>query len=171
MTRFSYIFLISFLLIFLELLLESLGLRLMLFAPFVFYISYVFGAGAGCAAALIGGMTLDFCLGHTHPRSAVFLLAVVLFGRLWLRRMGSDSLNLLVIPGAVLPFLAQFPPTLIQSGLTLDSFVDSLSNAIVMSLLSAFLFPMAILLLDYLASLLSLELYSDARERMRNRIG
>ena len=115
MTRFSYIFLISFLLIFLELLLESMGLRLMLFAPFVFYISYVFGAGAGCAAALIGGMTLDFCLGHTNPWSAVFLLAVVLFGRLWLRRMGSDSLNLLVIPGAVLPFLAQFPPTLIQS--------------------------------------------------------
>ena len=45
MTRFPYIFLVSFLLILAELLMESMGLRLMLFAPFVFYVSYVFGTG------------------------------------------------------------------------------------------------------------------------------
>ncbi len=169
MTHFSYIFLISFLLVFVELLMESMGLRLMLFAPFVFYVSYVFGTGAGCAAALTGGMVLDFCFGYTNPWSALFLLLVVLFGRLWLRRMDSDSLSLLVIPGAVLPFLSQFPPAVIQAGFTLESIVDAASDAIIASLFSALLFPLVILLLDWLASLLSLELYSDARERMRNR--
>lgn len=77
MTRFPYIFLVSFLLILAELLMESMGLRLMLFAPFVFYVSYVFGTGPGCAAALAGGMVLDFCFGYTNPWSAVFLLPVV----------------------------------------------------------------------------------------------
>ncbi len=170
MTRFSYLFLISFLLLFTELLMESMGLRLMLFAPFVFYVSYVFGTPAGCITAVTGGMVEDFCFGYTNPWSVLFLLAVVLFGRLWLLRMGSDSLNLLMIPGAVLPFLSQLPPTLIRTGFAPDALIDAVSNAIVASLFSAFLFPLAILLLDWLASLLSLELYSDARERMRNRI-
>ena len=170
MTRFPYIFLVSFLLILAELLMESMGLRLMLFAPFVFYVSYVFGTGPGCAAALAGGMVLDFCFGYTNPWSAVFLLPVVFFGRFLLRRPDSDSLSLLVIPGAVLPVLSQFPPAVIQAGFSLSSLIDAAADAIIASLFSALLFPLVILLFDWLASLLSLELYSDARERLRNRI-
>ena len=59
MIRFAYVFLLSFLLILAELLAESSGLRLLLFAPFVFYISYATDARTGCAAALLGGMVLD----------------------------------------------------------------------------------------------------------------
>jgi len=141
MTRFPYIFLVSFLLILAELLMESMGLRLMLFAPFVFYVSYVFGTGPGCAAALAGGMVLDFCFGYTNPWSAVFLLPVVFFGRFWLRRPDSDSLSLLVIPGAVLPVLSQFPPAVIQAGFSLSSLIDAAADAIIASLFSALLFP------------------------------
>ena len=116
MTRFAYVFLLSFLLIFAELLAESAGLRLLLFAPFIFYISYATDIRTGCAVALLGGMVLDFCFGYANPWSAVFFLFAVLLARLWLRRLGSDSLGLLLIPGAVLPFLTQFPAALIQSG-------------------------------------------------------
>ena len=77
MIRFAYVFLLSFLLILAELLAESAGLRLLLFAPFVFYISYATDARTGCAAALLGGMVLDFCFGHANPWSAVFLLSAV----------------------------------------------------------------------------------------------
>ena len=163
MIRFAYVFLLSFLLILAELLAESAGLRLLLFAPFVFYISYATDARTGCAAALLGGMVLDFCFGHANPWSAVFL------GRLWLARPGSDSLGLLVIPGAVLPFLTQFPATLIQAGFSHSTLLDAASDAVTASVCTALILPLAVLFWDWLASLFSLNLFTDARERLKEK--
>ena len=171
MIRFAYVFLLSFLLILAELLAESAGLRLLLFAPFVFYISYATDARTGCAAALLGGMVLDFCFGHANPWSAVFLLSAVLFGRPWLARPGSDSLGLLVIPGAVLPFLTQFPATLIQAGFSHSALLDAVSDAITASVCTALILPLAVLFWDWLASLFSLNLFTDARERLKEKAG
>lgn len=167
MTRFAYVFLLSFLLIFAELLAESAGLRLLLFAPFIFYISYATDIRTGCAVALLGGMVLDFCFGYANPWSAVFFLFAVLLARLWLRRLGSDSRGLLLIPGAVLPFLTQFPAALIQSGFSHSGLLDAASDAVTASVCTALILPLAVLFWDWLASLFSLALFSDARERLK----
>ena len=91
----------------------------------------------------------------------------VLLARLWLRRLGSDSLGLLMIPGAVLPFLTQFPPALIQSGFSHSGLLDAASDAVTASVCTALILPLAVLFWDWLASLFSLALFSDARKRLK----
>ena len=97
----------------------------------------------------------------------MFFLFAVLLARLWLRRLGSDSLGLLLIPGAVLPFLTQFPAALIQSGFSHSGLLDAASDAVTASVCTALILPLAVLFWDWLASLFSLALFSDARERLK----
>lgn len=170
MTRLCYLFLFTFAAIFAEVLAETSGFKLMLLAPLVFYITYVFGHYYGFAAAFLGGCVLDFCFGASNPWTAFFLLIIVGFAALWLHQTESDSVSLLVIPGAIMPFIAQFPPAVINGGFTLKSILDAGADAIVTAILSAMLFPLAIMLLDFIGSSLSLELFADAKERLRNKL-
>ena len=80
-----------------------------------------------------------------------------------------DSISLLIIPGAIIPFLAQFPPAVIHGGFTWQSILDAGADAVLAAVFSALLFPLAIMLLDLVGSSLSLELFADAKERLRNR--
>jgi len=171
MIRPAYSFLLLFLALTGELLAESGGFRLMLLAPVIFYLTFVFGHFYGIAGALSAGCVLDFCLGAENPWSALFLLSVIGFAMLWLYQTESDSLLLLVIPGVALPFLVQFPVSVIQGGFQWSVILDSLSDAVLCALLSAFLFPLLVLLLDWFGARLSLELFADAKERLRDRRG
>ena len=104
MTRFCYLFLFTFAAVFGEVLAESFGVRIMLLAPVVFYAAYVFGSASGTSVAFFGGCVLDFCLGATNPWTAFFLLLIVAFAIIWLHQTEADSLSLLIVPGAILPF-------------------------------------------------------------------
>ncbi len=168
MTRFCYLFLFSFAAILGEVLAESCGFKVMLLAPLVFYSAYVFGAPCGFAVAFTGGCVLDFCLGAANPWTVPFLFLIVCFAVLWLHQTETDSISLLIIPGAILPFLAQFPPAVIDGGFTWESILDAAADAVIAAILSAMLFPLAIMLLDFIGSGLSLELFADAKERLRN---
>ena len=169
MTRFCYLFLFTFAAVFGEVLAESFGVRIMLLAPVVFYAAYVFGSASGTAVAFFGGCVLDFCLGATNPWTAFFLLLIVAFAIIWLHQTEADSLSLLIVPGAILPFLAQFPPAIIQGGFRWESILDAGADAVIAAILSALLFPVAIMVLDWIGAGLSLELFADTRERLRSR--
>ena len=169
MTRFCYLFLFTFAAILGEVLAESCGIKVMLLAPLVFYTTYVFGHTSGIFVAFFGGCVLDFCFGAANPWTVLFLLTIVCFAAFWLHQTEQDSISLLIIPGAIIPFLAQFPPAVIHSGFTLQSILDAGADAVITAVFSALLFPLAIMLMDFIGSSLSLELFADARERLRNR--
>lgn len=169
MTRFCYLFLFTFAAVFGEVLAESSGFKVMLLAPLVFYSTYVFGVWYGGGVAFFGGCVLDFCLGASNPWTAFFLFLIVCFAIFWLYQTETDSISLLIIPGAILPFLAQFPASVIHGGFSWESILDAGADAVVAACFSAMLFPLAIMLLDFMGSGLSLELFADAKERLRNR--
>ena len=169
MTRFCYLFLFTFAAVAGEVFAESCGIKVMLLAPLVFYTTYVFGHFSGIAVAFCGGCVLDFCFGAENPWTAFFLLVIVCFAVFWLHQTERDSISLLIIPGAIIPFLAQFPPAVIHGGFTWQSILDAGADAVIAAVFSALLFPLAIMLLDLAGSSLSLELFADAKERLRNR--
>ena len=75
----------------------------------------------------------------------------------------------LMIPGAVLPFLSRFPADMIHSGFSSEVILDSFLDSLLCSFISAIFFPLLVILLDWIGAFLSLELFADAGERLRNR--
>lgn len=169
MIRAAYSFLLLFIALLLELLLGNLGIQMVLVAPVIFYLTFTFGRWYGIPGAVIAGCALDFCFGAANPWSVLFFLLVTAFAVLWLHHSKSDSLIPLVIPGAVLPFLAQFPASVIHSGFRGEAILEAFLDSLLCSFITALLFPLLVVTLDWIGSFFSLELFSDARERMRNR--
>ncbi len=166
MIRTVQIFLFLFFSVLIELLLSRNGMALPLAGLIVFYVSYVFGIGWGIGAAAFGGMLRDFSFGMPHPWSMLFLLGVALFALFWLYQMESNSLLLLMIPGAMLPVLFPLPVWLIEGGFGWRNLLETFSDTIACAILFSVLFPCLIILLDALNVRLNLGVYADAKERL-----
>ena len=169
MIRAAYSFLLLFIAFMIEVLLEYSGLRVILIAPIIFYLTFAFGHWYGIVCSILAGCALDFCFGAENPWTSLCFLLVTGFAVFWLHHSETDTMLPLMIPGAVLPFLSRFPADLIHSGFSSEVILDSFLDSLLCSFITAIIFPILVILLDWIGAFLSLELFADAGERLRNR--
>ena len=169
MIRPAYSFLLLFFAFMIETLLENSGIRAVLIAPVIFYLTFAFGQWYGVACSILAGCALDFCFGAENPWSVLCFLLVTAFAVFWLHHSETDTMLPLVIPGAVIPFLSRFPADVIHSGFSSEVILDSFLDSLLCSFFTAILFPLMVVVLDWIGAFLSLELFADAGERLRNR--
>jgi len=168
MIKIIYILLFTTAAVFLETALRTFGVILPLAAPFVFYCAVAFGPYYGAVTALLCGCGLDFLSGHTHPVTAVTLGFVVVFAMFWLHKVESESVSLHIVPGALLPLIAWLPAAFFVSGTSFDQILSHASDLVIACILSAFILPVGIVVLDALNKRLEIELYSNAKIRIRH---
>lgn len=167
MIKIIYILLFTTVAVFLETSLRTFGIILPLVAPFVFYSTVAFGPYYAIPAAVVGGCGLDFLCGHTHPASIITLGFVIVFAIFWLHKVESESVSLHIVPGAVLPLIAWLPASFFVSGASFTHVLSPILDLIIACIISAFILPVEILILDALNKRLEIELYSNAKIRLR----
>lgn len=144
---------------------RSIGLLLPFTAIVLFYATVVFGPRLTFPAAVLTGLILDAFFGYKLPVSALTGCLAAALSLFWLYRVESDSLSLHAIPGVILPLLVYLPLLFFCSGFAglIRRFPDLLLSA----LLSAFLLPGMILLMDFCTGFLGFDYYMNGKIRLR----
>lgn len=156
--------LLSTLLTVIEITLRSRGIILPLLPCWIFYLSVLCGWKKTVVFALLLGITMDLLCACPFPIHIFTYNAVQLPAVVWLNRVDSDSFVSLLLPGSLLPLIVYIPQTLLTSW---HSFVYFLPHVIPVCLVSAWLLPLMILLLDSLANMLSFPLYANVKLQMK----
>lgn len=165
----SFIFLLFFFSILIELLLGSLGIILPLTALCIFYLSMVYGWQAGLIFGAGTGLIIDLLYGRELLISPFSMMSVTAITIFWLHKGETKTFLLHMFPG-FLTALSYTLPSLISggfsSGINIYSLYDNIFLLFSSMLSGALILPPLIQILDYLSKQLGLELYSSARERI-----
>ncbi|OQA88904.1 MAG: hypothetical protein BWY31_00089 [Lentisphaerae bacterium ADurb.Bin242] len=169
MIRLVYIVFLTVLCVFAELVLRSFGLLFPFAAFFVFYAATAFGPRPAFAAAILAACGLDFAggCGASHPWSFLALSAVIGLSFFWLHQVESESILLHSVPGAAIPFLVWLISLVFLSEHRFSAFADQLPGVILASFLASILLPVMIYALDTLNEKLGLDLYTDAKIKLK----
>lgn len=158
----AFIFLVIFLSIYLEVLAGSMGIIVPATAIALFYLSIAYGWRCGLLVSLIAGTVIDMLYGRSMLITPYCMMLTVPVSLIWLHKGDPSSILPNLIPGSIAAFIVAFPPLLINAffnGIYLHNFY-----LLVFSILcGAFMLPVVISLLDFVAERQRLPLYRKAR--------
>lgn len=164
-----YIVFLTILCVLAELILRGFGLLFPIAAFFVFYVTTAFGPRPAFAAAILAAFGLDFAggCGALHPWSFLALSAVIGLSFFWLHQVESESILLHSIPGAAIPLIVWLLSLVFLAEYRFSSFAEQFPGVILASFLASILLPVMIFLLDTLNEKLGLDLYTDAKIKLK----
>ena len=165
--RFTFLFVSMIICITAQIALRAIGINLPLLPLLIFYAAYVYGPIFGFGIVLPAAFLLDFNGGWEHPWSTFGFLFAAGFSFFWLKKIESDSLLLLTVPGFILPIIGELPQNLIVGGFSVSNILESCADAMANGVLCAVLFPFWIILLDFFSKKLGLSTYGEAKERIK----
>ncbi|MFA6567563.1 MAG: hypothetical protein WCS96_05070 [Victivallales bacterium] len=167
----SYIFIVLFVSVMLEVMAGSSGVIIPLSALAVFYFSMVYGWRFGLFLGFISGLAVDMLYGRDIPVSALSFAAVSGVTVFWLLKGETKDFYLHVVPGILTAAIAVTPVLLLHSE---EIAVSGFANFAFLFLFSvtagAFCLPFLIIFLDMLSEWLGMELYRSARENIGERM-
>ena len=169
MSEYIYISLLCFIAVLTDLFFGTLGIILPVTAVLVFYLTVTYGWRIAVIAGITCGILLDSLYGRQTFITPFIMLPVIATAIFWLLRGESKTLELHVIPGAVIAFFYIVPLSLmglVSSGISLEILKQHLANIMFGLLVSALMLPVAITILDYCAELMEFERYSDAKDKI-----
>jgi len=160
----SFIFIILFISIYLEVLCGSFGIIIPFTAFSIFYISITFSLKSGIFFGFIAGTVLDTLYGRTFLISPFLMAAVTILADYWLHQGEPDSTLLHFLPGAAVTFIYVFPLMLFNILFNDITFSNSL-NAFFALPAGALILPFFVTFIDYTAYLTGLPEYKTAKKR------
>ena len=167
----SYIFVVLFISVMLEVMAGSSGVIIPLAALVVFYFSMVYGWKVGLFLGFVSGLAVDMLYGRDVPVSALSFAAVSGVTVFWLLKGETKDFYLHIVPGILTASIAVLPVLLFNSK---EIFVSGFANLAFLFLLSvtagAFCLPFLIIFLDMLSEWLGMELYRTAKENIEERM-
>ena len=167
----SYIFIVLFISVMLEVMAGSSGLIIPLAALAVFYFSMVYGWRVGLFLGFFSGLAVDMLYGRDIPVSALSYAAVSGVTVFWLLKGETKDFYLHIVPGIMTAAIAVIPVMLFNSK---EFAVSGFANSAFLFLFSmtagAFCLPFLIIFLDMLGEWLGMELYKTAKENIGERM-
>lgn len=167
----SYIFVVLFISVMLEVMAGSSGVIIPLAALAVFYFSMVYGWKAGLFLGFVSGLAVDMLYGRDIPVSALSYAAVSGVTVFWLLKGETKDFYLHIVPGILSAAIAVMPVLLFNSK---EVAVSGFANFALLFLFSvtagAFCLPFLIIFLDMLSRWLGMDLYKSAKENIEERM-
>ena len=169
MIRATFIFLILFFTIYIELIFGSFGLVLPAVACAVFYFAVNYGWKLTLIIAIIAGMLLDILFGRGTFYSPFTFIAVTIFGSYWLHKGVVKVVSIQWIPGVMVALISSAPVffstySRYDSGFILLIFM--LLKFLSSLILGGLFLPMLVLILDVLSVKFELPEYFNAKKRL-----
>jgi len=146
----------------LETMAGSMGVLAPVAALAVFYFSTSFGWRAGAVAGIIAGTAVDAIYGRAFFATPLEMLAVVALSRIWLHQGDPSSPFPNLIPGAAAAVIVSLPQLAWNAWISRDIQRDALLLAFAVGF-GAFVLPLMIQVLDFMAGKLALPKYKTAR--------
>jgi cell shape-determining protein MreD len=167
----SYIFIVLFISVMLEVIAGSSGVIIPLTALAVFYFSMVYGWKIGLFLGFVSGLAVDMLYGRVIPVSALSFAAVSVVTVFWLLKGETKDFYLHIVPGILTAAVAVTPVLVFHSN---EIAVSGFANFAFLFLFSltagAFCLPFLIIFLDMLSEWLGMDLYRTARENIEKRM-
>ena len=167
MTRLVYVFLFTGIFCLPELFLRNLGLFFPCCALWIFYLAIAFGPGWGTVAAVLGAVTLDGMSGAGQIWSLLIFAAVIGCAVFWIRQVESDSALVNLLPGIVIPLLVWCLSVVFFAQHLLATAIEQFPSIFPAMVFCSLWMPLMIVLLDSINTLLSLPLYTNARQKRK----
>ena len=164
----AFIFLIVFISIYLEVLAGSMGIIVPLTASSIFYISIAYGWRSGLVLSLIAGTVIDMLYGRTMLITPYCMMITVAVSFLWLHKGDPVSTLPNLIPGSLAAFIVAFPLLLMNAYFN-GTYLHNFYLLIFSILCGAFMLPVIIGILDFIAEKQRLPLYRKARAQALER--
>jgi cell shape-determining protein MreD len=164
MLKITFIFIILFLSIYLEVLCGSFGIIIPFTAFSIFYLSITYSLKSGILIGFIAGTILDTLYGRTFLISPFLMAGITLLADYWLYQGEPESPIIHFLPGLAVTFLYVFPLILFNIVFQNIAFSNSL-NAFFSLPAGAFILPFYLTILDYIAYLTDLPQYKFAKKR------
>lgn len=167
----SYIFVVLFVSVMLEVMAGSSGVIIPLAALTVFYFSMVYGWRIGLVLGFVSGLAVDMLYGREIPVSALSFAAVSGVTIFWLLKGETKDFYLHIVPGILTAAIAVAPVLISHSEEIAISGFANFAFLFLLSLTSgAFCLPFLVIFLDMISEWLGMELYRTAKENIEKRM-
>jgi len=164
----AFIFLIVFISTYIEVLAGSMGIIVPLTAASLFYLSIAYGWRTGLLVSLLAGTVIDVLYGREFLITPYFMMLTVSVSMIWLHKGDPVSTLPNLIPGGLAAFIVTFPLLAVNAYFN-ETYLHNLYLLVFSILCGAFMLPVIIGILDFIAEKQGLPMYRKARAQAMDR--